>query len=527
MSFAIYDEKTDKIKRSGYTNTKTKTHTIYFKNSLSIIKANSTKQNAKQPKQSVVKLLSNLGANGAKNALFYVCKNSENNLLTNEWGDDLSAKEILNDWQKDFSNNENSKEVWHLVFSLNENYMSKKDIFALHCAVNNVMHDNFSGHKFVTALHTHQNNPHIHVIVNKRNIYTKKKIHFDSKEELKNLFDKVRDDFTNELNGFGFNYVNKNSMQKDLESEIKKATFALNNDNETNYKIQSIFERIQDNIYKNIANKESRNKAISEQIDEKIEKNKKLYVLYDQYKKKKNKKFYAYGKELQKTRAEIISLCDLGIKEQKEIKKLQNNLGFIQKSMQENYYKQKEGNYKILRDFCNEFEKKYLKTADKKSRNFYFQAKKELDLIKNNLDKTLLKNVDSALLYSKLFCKKENCFDIIKKLDLLEKNAYALKGCDFLTIDEKEKYEKMFENNNKILKNMLENRFEKISKIINEKGVEKNSFIYKEYEKAGKFLGKITTPEIKQEKIKQNYNHYAQNFEININTERKDRGFSR
>ena len=116
---------------------------------------------------------------------------------------------------------------------------------------------------------------------------------------------------------------------------------------------------------------------------------------------------------------------------------------------------------------------------------------------------------------------------MIKKLDLLEKNAYALKGCDFLTIDEKEKYEKMFENNNKILKNMLENRFEKISKIINEKGVEKNSFIYKEYEKAGKFLGKITTPEIKQEKIKQNYNHYAQNFEININTERKDRDFSR
>lgn len=116
---------------------------------------------------------------------------------------------------------------------------------------------------------------------------------------------------------------------------------------------------------------------------------------------------------------------------------------------------------------------------------------------------------------------------MIKKLDLLEMNSYALKTCDFLSDDEKQEYSKRFENNNKIIKNMLENRFEKISKIIDEKGVEKSSFIYREYEKAGKFLGKITPPEIKQEKIKQNYNHYAQNFEININTERKDRDFSR
>lgn len=101
---------------------------------------------------------------------------------------------------------------------------------------------------------------------------------------------------------------------------------------------------------------------------------------------------------------------------------------------------------------------------------------------------------------------------MIKKLDLLEKNAYALKGCDFLTMDEKEKYEKMFE---------------KISKMVNEKGLEKSSFIYKEYEKAGKFLGKITPPKIqnniKQEKINQNYNYYAPN----INTDSQNRGFSR
>lgn len=65
--------------------------------------------------------------------------------------------------------------------------------------------------------------------------------------------------------------------------------------------------------------------------------------------------------------------------------------------------------------------KKYLKTANKSTRDFYLKAKNELDLLKNNLDNTLLQNVDSALIYSKLFCKKENSFDMIKKLDLLKK----------------------------------------------------------------------------------------------------------
>lgn len=48
--------------------------------------------------------------------------------------------------------------------------------------------------------------------------------------------------------------------------------------------------------------------------------------------------------------------------------------------------------------------------------------------------------------------------------------------------------------------------------MVNEKGLEKSSFIYKEYKKAGKFFDKITTPKIqnsiKQEKINQNYTYY-------------------
>lgn len=77
--YSLFDEK-EKIIYSGYTNVKTKTHEVYFKNSLQIIH-NSFKTNSKEPKQAVVKMISNLNSTGAKNALNYISKNSEDNLF--------------------------------------------------------------------------------------------------------------------------------------------------------------------------------------------------------------------------------------------------------------------------------------------------------------------------------------------------------------------------------------------------------------------------------------------------------------
>lgn len=77
--YSLFDEK-EKIIHSGYTNVKTKTHEFYFKNSVQIIH-NSFKTNSKEPKQCVVKMISNLNSAGAKNALNYISKNSEDNLF--------------------------------------------------------------------------------------------------------------------------------------------------------------------------------------------------------------------------------------------------------------------------------------------------------------------------------------------------------------------------------------------------------------------------------------------------------------
>ncbi len=155
---------------------------------------------------------------------------------------------------------------------LKENSMSANDIFGFKLAVSNALHENFGEHKFAMALHSHQNNPHIHVLINKRNIFTSKKIHFDKREDIKEFFNKIRDDYTNELNELGFNYVNRNCMQKDLSTEIKKASQALQNDYDTDYKIRNIYDEMRQNLEKDYLNKHKRSRALLEQIDEKRQK---------------------------------------------------------------------------------------------------------------------------------------------------------------------------------------------------------------------------------------------------------------
>ena len=52
----------------------------------------------------------------------------------------------------------------HLIFSINEPCDDQKKLRALKESVHNVLGLNFSGHKYAFVLHTHQNNPHVHVV---------------------------------------------------------------------------------------------------------------------------------------------------------------------------------------------------------------------------------------------------------------------------------------------------------------------------------------------------------------------------
>lgn len=179
-----------------------------------------SKDSSQKLKQVIVKNISNLSAKGVKNALNYIIKNSDSNCCENQKGEKQKVEEVLEDWKQDFSGKNNAKEAMHLIFSIDEDF-NKKNLDALEKSVKETMQKNFYEYKYVMVKHTHQNNPHIHVLINKNNLYTSKKLHFKLKGDCKNFFNKIREDFKDSLNQNNkkFNYENRYKFEAELSFE--------------------------------------------------------------------------------------------------------------------------------------------------------------------------------------------------------------------------------------------------------------------------------------------------------------------
>ena len=144
----------------------------------------------------------------------YIIKHSESEYAINELGVRVEAREILQDWSKDFSKKASAKEAWHLCFSIKEE-VNPHNISALQQSVQEVLAKNFCEYKYVCVIHTHQNNPHIHVLINKNNLFTHKKLHFQTRGEIRNLFNGLQEDFAFALNFNGnLNYHNAYKFEK-------------------------------------------------------------------------------------------------------------------------------------------------------------------------------------------------------------------------------------------------------------------------------------------------------------------------
>lgn len=162
-------------------------------------------------KEVVIKLISNLNAIQSARCINYILKeDNQDVVLKNENGERIE-KNILKEWN--LSENEKSKECWHLMFSINE-AKTKENFDKLESAVLETMRENFPNHSFAYAIHNHQNNPHIHLIMKKRNNLTKKKIHFAKKGEIAKLFSKMRDDFSMALNYKKFDYTATKKIER-------------------------------------------------------------------------------------------------------------------------------------------------------------------------------------------------------------------------------------------------------------------------------------------------------------------------
>lgn len=145
-----------------------------------------------------------------------------------ELGNFVGVQDILSNWQEDFSTNPKTNEALHLVFSLNE-VKSDSLMDILLESTKATMQSNFGEYKYILVPHAHQNQPHIHIIVNKTNIFSRKKLHFESKSACANFYDALREDFKQNLfvlsNG-KLDYTNevrfdKNFRQAHIDSKIQ------------------------------------------------------------------------------------------------------------------------------------------------------------------------------------------------------------------------------------------------------------------------------------------------------------------
>lgn len=255
------DEFIEEFKKNKFTKNADSLPNIFriFGNSYSKSASNPNNYN----NQVLIKTISNLSAKSVTNAINYIINNSSLGYAINENNMQVRAKDILDDWERDFSYKTNSKEAWHLVFSLNDNKANIEQIFK---AVNDTMIANFIDYKYILVPHIHQNNPHIHVIINKNNKYTNKKLHFKTKEDIKSFFYQLREDFTNNVNY----YYKHNNIKRVFKNEDKIDSINLQNDISKEINIAILQNDMYNNInsyLSKIGYRERKIKEVQEKID--------------------------------------------------------------------------------------------------------------------------------------------------------------------------------------------------------------------------------------------------------------------
>ena len=451
-------------------------------------------------KQVVIKTLSNLDKNGAKNALSYVIRNSDTDFAIMQDGKLKSLKEIMNEWSKDFTGKKNAKEVLHLAFCIDEtggeyNQMRLKN------AVEAVMQKNFFLYKYAMVLHAHQSKPHIHILINKNNIIDGQKFHLNN-AEFKLFFNQLRNDFAQALNSQGFEYHNRYKIEKDLsriQSQINQNAFISKRN------VLDELTQLQLSVDKKI-------KAKQKKINESKENLKELYA--------KQKEIIA---EL--TRLKNIDIKHKGIWQ--VLKDLKENSALIKDKKATMSIIDKE--LKGLRADFNKFDYQKLILRHDENQEFstLLQKKKYLAFITENLDrKTLTKSeinlkireierdialseqsanemikerIKASLLTSSLLGKDNNAFHLTRAYTELTQNLELLKQSDM----DKEyyaDYQKRLENNQSIILDLITQRFLLLSKELETKKQSKKLKLYqvREYEKASKFLNKDSALEIEK-----------------------------
>ncbi|WQT18659.1 relaxase [Helicobacter pylori] len=225
-------------------------------------------------KQVVIKNIGNMTRLHSKRAMDYIAKHGE--LVRDEFFNEVNYNDIAEQWNEQFEKLlENKSRVkncaLHLVFSIDEN-CNEKNLKALELSVYQTLTNTLGyDYPFIMKLHTHQNNPHVHVVINKTNRITNKQLRFNSKDSCKEFYHTLRETFKDDLfaNSKGelqySNTPNIYKVIKDIETELD--TLEKQARNNKSFRHENYFYKVLGSATSQIESLEKRENALSDHLD--------------------------------------------------------------------------------------------------------------------------------------------------------------------------------------------------------------------------------------------------------------------
>ena len=475
-------------------------------------------------KQVVIKTLSNLDEFGAKNALSYVIRNSNDDFAITQDGEKKSLKEIMDDWNKDFTHKKNAKEVLHLAFCIDEKDENFNDR-RLKNAVDMVMQKNFYLYKYAMVIHTHQNKLHAHILLNKNNLFDGQKFHL-SRAEFKPFFNQLRNDFALALKTQGLEYHNHYKIENDLsriQSEIKQDNFT------SKINVLDELTQLELSIVKKIKSKEKKIETLLNDLDKMSEKAKEIRGVMKGLKAKMDfnserglfekslgDRYLDLLDELKELTADKRRKIDEMKIIKKEVKKLQSDFNKFDLQKYNLRHEQEQEFSNLLQ------KKKYLEfittnldrqTLTKSEINLKIRAiQNEISMSENSANEMLKNRIKNSILTSSILGKKNNAFILTRAYKDLETNLAMLKECGakmqdevWQSDDDREQassyfknYQERLESNKAIVLELINQRFAYLKQELERKKQSNRLKYYevKEYDKISKFLNKGNDIEI-------------------------------
>ncbi len=225
-------------------------------------------------KQVVIKNIGNMTRLHSKRAMDYIAKHGE--LVRDEFFNEVNYNDMAEQWNEQFEKLlENKSRVkncaLHLVFSIDEN-CNEKNLKALELSVYQTLTNALGyDYPFIMKLHTHQNNPHVHVIINKTNRITNKQLRFNSKDSCKEFYHTLRETFKDYLfaNSKGeLQYSNTPNIYKaikDIETELD--TLEKQARNNKSFRHENYFYKVLGSATSQIESLKKRENALSDHLD--------------------------------------------------------------------------------------------------------------------------------------------------------------------------------------------------------------------------------------------------------------------